>query len=74
MNIYPTRRQATGVARNFSKTARCVVVVYKTPENKYAAARSTEPVAGQIDIVFRDGYEVRSLLTLSGQAAAALRR
>jgi hypothetical protein len=74
MNTYPTRTLATGNARAFSKTARCTVVVYRTPDSKYVAARANERVEGQIDIVYRDGYEVSSNLTLSGQAAAALRR
>ncbi|HYP85912.1 hypothetical protein [Variovorax sp.] len=65
MNIYPTRSQAEGVARAFSKSASCTIVLYKTPDEKYVTARPNEHVKGTIDTVFRDGYVVPSLLSAS---------
>ncbi|MDM0044474.1 hypothetical protein QTH91_08290 [Variovorax dokdonensis] len=62
MNIYPTRSQAEGVARAFSKSASCTVVLYRTPDDKFVTARPSEEVKGQIDTVYRDGYVVPTLL------------
>ncbi len=63
MNIYPTRTQAEGVARAFSKSASCTVVLYRTADEKFVTARPSERVEGQIDTVYRDGYVVPSLLS-----------
>lgn len=62
MNIYPTRTQAEGVARAFSKSASCTVVLYRTSDDKFVTARPSEQVTGQIDSVYRDGYVVPTLL------------
>jgi hypothetical protein len=63
MNTYPTVRQATGVARTLSKFSACTIVVYKTPEAKFVTARPEDVVDGSIEGVYRDGYEVPTLLS-----------
>jgi hypothetical protein len=63
METYPTLRQATGVARTLSKRSSCTIVVYRTGEEKYVAAHSTDRVEGTIEGVYRDGYVVNTLLT-----------
>lgn len=63
METYPTLRQATGVARTLSKHSSCTMVVYKTGDEKFVAAHSTDKVEGTIEGVYRDGYVVKTLLT-----------
>jgi hypothetical protein len=63
METYPTLRQATGVARTLSKRNACTIVVYRTGDEKYVAAHSTDRVEGTIEGVYRDGYVVQTLLT-----------
>lgn len=63
MNTYPTASQATGVARTLSKHSACTIVIYRTPEAKFVTARPTDPMLGCIEGVYRNGYEVPTLLS-----------
>jgi hypothetical protein len=63
MNTYPTVSQATGVARTLSKHSSCTIVVYRTPQAKFVTARPTDPVLGDIEGIYRNGYVVPTLLS-----------
>jgi hypothetical protein len=56
MNAYPTVSQATGVARTLSKSQACTIVLYKTAENRFVAARPNDVVNGLVLGVYRNGY------------------
>jgi len=63
MNTYPTLIQATNAARTLSMHWGCAVVVYETADEKFAAAKMDDPIRGEIQGVYRDGYAVRTVLT-----------
>jgi hypothetical protein len=63
MNTYPTISQATGVARTLSKHASCTIVIYRTPQSKFVTARTTDPVMGNIESVYRNGYCTPTMLS-----------